>query len=200
MCVRQTARTTKTAIYHTYVQKKKPATPLPANTAGFAIQVQSVAASPCYTLYTHRHTPPASFFFSESFTMLQMSIKSLVVTTVLYVVGSHGYDCQEMSTMSDGYVCYCQSGCTGSCCGGQALIFGQYKDLASTSCRSCAGAIPTCEEGSGASYDDTNSICLCPYMTQGCSGNGCTESSFRDGSPVGFIYIYILNRLNRVLL
>lgn len=132
--------------------------------------------------------------------MLQMSIKSLVVTTVLYVVGSHGYDCQEMSTMSDGYVCYCQSGCTGSCCGGQALIFGQYKDLASTSCRSCAGAIPTCEEGSGASYDDTNSICLCPYMTQGCSGNGCTESSFRDGSPVGFIYIHILNRLNRVLL
>ena len=49
-----------------------------------------------------------------------------------------------------------------------------------------SGTGPTCEEGSGASYDDTNDFCLCQKGAQGCSGDGCTKhgSGYQDGTPV----------------
>ena len=49
-----------------------------------------------------------------------------------------------------------------------------------------SGTDPTCEEGSGASYDDANDFCLCQYGTQECSGDGCTKhgSGYQDGTPV----------------
>lgn len=49
-----------------------------------------------------------------------------------------------------------------------------------------SGTGPTCEEGSGASYDDTNDFCLCQKGAQGCRGDGCTKhgSGFQDGTPV----------------
>eukprot|EP00729_Bicosta_minor_P029971 gene29971-25025_t len=73
---------------------------------------------------------------------MQMFVKTAIAAiTALCAVGTHGYNCQTMTTATGNNVCYCDSGCTGSCCTGQtAFIWGANKDLASESCTSCAGS------------------------------------------------------------